>query len=225
MSSLSVDLRTSTLPNADGSAELTIGGTKVITSISGPIEPKLRQELPNQSSLEIIVRPATGLPTTREKLIEDKLRSVLQSVIISYKYPRQLIQIVVQFARTDEAAEFNVNELNAAINSCYFALIDADVALYSSFATMVVAMNLGNLIREPSGDVLETSESFHLVCFTILDGHANKLLMLESQGEFTEQELFTVLSESVGEVEKLHSIQRKFIEDKIAEDYIWKRLE
>lgn len=64
MSSMSVELRTSILENADGSAELTIGGTKVITSISGPIEPKQRQELPNQSSLEIIVRPATGLPTT-----------------------------------------------------------------------------------------------------------------------------------------------------------------
>lgn len=225
MSSMSVELRNSILENADGSAELTIGGTKVITSISGPIEPKQRQELPNQSSLEIIVRPATGLPTTREKLIEDKLRSVLQSVIISYKYPRQLIQVVVQFCNTDESVEFNVNELNAAINSCYFALIDADVALYSSFASVVISINLGNLIKEPTGDVLETSDSFHLVCFTIQDAQAKKLLMLESQGEFTEQELFTVLSESVHEVENLHTIQRKFIEDKISQDYIWKRLE
>lgn len=225
MSSISIDLKTSILENADGSAELTIGGTKVITSISGPIEPKARQELPNQSSLEIIVRPASGLSTTREKLIEDKLRSILQSIIISYKYPRQLIQIIVQFCKTDETNEFNVNELNAAINSCYFALIDADVALYSSFASVVISMNLGNLIKEPTGDVLETSDSFHLICFTIQDGQANKLLMLESQGEFTEQELFTILSESVHEVEQFHLIQRKFIEDKINQDYIWKSAE
>ncbi|KAL6452271.1 RRP46 Exosome complex component RRP46 [Candida maltosa Xu316] len=222
---MSIELRTSLLENADGSAELTIGGTKVITSISGPIEPKARQELPNQSSLEIIVRPATGLSTTREKLIEDKLRSILQSVIISYKYPRQLIQIIVQFCKVDEKTEYNVNELNAAINCCYFALIDADIALYSSFGSVVTCINSGNLIKEPTGDVLETSDSFHLSCFTIQDGKANKLLSLESQGEFTESELFSVLSESVLDVEKLHGIQREFIEDKINQDYIWKRQE
>ena len=81
-------VNTSLLQKSDGSAELLLGSTKVIASVTGPIEPKARQELPNQASLEILIRPAVGLATTREKLLEDKLRSLLQSIIVRFKYPR-----------------------------------------------------------------------------------------------------------------------------------------
>lgn len=219
---MSLQVKTSILDNADGSAELIIGNSKVIVSVCGPIEPKQRQELPNQASLEIIVRPSTGLSTTREKLLEDKLRSLLQSIIIRYKYPRQLIQIVVQFLIIDEPTEYTCNELSAAINCCYFALIDADIALNSSFASVVSCYNLGNLINNPPGDVLATSDSHHVVCFDIVEEKANKVLLLESQGEFTEEELFNFISKSVTVAEELHTLQRKFIKEKIDKDYIWK---
>ena len=113
----SIGLRTSIIDNADGSAELSIYNNnsnsneassssssddnsiiKLITSINGPIEPKQRQELPNRASLEINIYPSIGLSTTKEKLLENKLRSILQNnIIINYKYPRQLIQISIQF--------------------------------------------------------------------------------------------------------------------------------
>ncbi|RLV95766.1 Exosome complex component RRP46 [Spathaspora sp. JA1] len=213
----------STLDNADGSAELVIGNTKVIASVSGPIEPKQRQELPNQASLEIIIRPAKGLSTTREKLLEDKLRALLQSIIIRYKYPRQLIQIVVQFLATDEDSKFTANELNAAINCCYFALIDADIGLYSSFASVVTCINQDKtLIKNPTGQELAKSDSHHVVCFSIEEAHANKVLLLESQGEFSQSELFNLLSESVNSAEELHTQQRTYLKQKLDQDYIWK---
>ncbi|CCG22281.1 hypothetical protein CORT_0B05720 [Candida orthopsilosis Co 90-125] len=220
---MSFKVNTSVLSNADGSAELTINGTKCLVSVSGPIEPKVRQELPTQASLEIIVRPAHGLSTTREKLLEDKLRSLLQSLIIRYKYPRQLIQIVVQFLVVDEEPEYTCNELNAAINGCYFALIDADLALYSSFASTNVCLNLGNLIKDPTGDVIATSDSHHVLCFSLEDGKVGKLLLLESAGEFNESQLFDLISKSVLTVEELHKLQRKAIEAKVEKDYIWSR--
>ncbi|KAG5421600.1 RRP46 [Candida metapsilosis] len=218
---MSFHVSTSVLSNADGSAELTINGTKCLVSVSGPIEPKTRQELSTQASLEIIVRPSHGLSTTREKLLEDKLRSLLQSLIIRYKYPRQLIQIVVQFLVVDEQPEYICNELNAAINGCYFALIDADLALYSSFASTSVCINQNNLIKDPTGDVIATSDSHHVICFSIEDGKANKLLLLESAGDFKEPQLFDLISKSVSTVEELHQLQKKIIESKIEKDYIW----
>lgn len=220
---MSFKVNTSVLSNADGSAELTINGTKCLVSVSGPIEPKIRQELPTQASLEIIVRPAHGLSTTREKLLEDKLRSLLQSLIIRYKYPRQLIQIVVQFLVVDEEPEYTCNELNAAINGCYFALIDADLALYLSFASTNVCLNLGNLIKDPTGDAVATSDSHHVLCFSLEDGKVGKLLLLESAGEFNESQLFDLISKSVLTVEELHKLQRKAIEAKVEKDYIWSR--
>ncbi|CAD1809764.1 3' exoribonuclease family, domain 1 protein [Candida parapsilosis] len=217
-----MEVNTSVLSNADGSAELTMNGTKCLVSVSGPIEPKVRQELPTQASLEIIVRPSSGLSTTREKLLEDKLRSLLQSLIIRYKYPRQLIQIVIQFLVVDEQPEYTCNELNAAINGCYFALIDADMALYSSFASTSVCINSGNLIYDPTGDIIATSDSHHVICFSIEEGKVGKLLLLESAGEFTESQLFDLIAKSATTVEVLHKQQREAIETKIKKDYIWR---
>ncbi|KAI3406285.2 RRP46 [Candida oxycetoniae] len=217
-------VHTSILDNADGSAELTLDDTKVLVSVSGPIESKQRQELPQQASLEIIVRPAKGLSTTKEKLLEDKLRSLLQNVLIRYRYPRQLIQIVVQFLVSGTRQEFTNNELNAAINCCYFAIIDADLSIYSSFASVSLCINSGNLIENPTADVISTSDSHHIVCFSIENGKVGNLLLLESAGEFTEYQLFDLLAKSVRSIESLHQLQRKAIEKKLGNDYIWREV-
>ncbi|KAI5966176.1 RRP46 [Candida pseudojiufengensis] len=219
---MSFQVNTSILDNADGSAELKLNNTKTIVSINGPIDPKPRQELPQQASLEIIIRPAIGLSTTREKLLEDKIRSLLQSIIIRFKYPRQLIQIVIQFLIIDENSGFTCNELNSAINCCFFALVDSDLSIFSSFASIVVCYNQGNLIFNPPGNVLETCDSHHVLCFNFKNEKVKDLMLLESVGSFTESELFNLISKSVTHVEELHQQQRKIINDKISKDYIWK---
>ncbi|ODV81982.1 ribosomal protein S5 domain 2-like protein [Suhomyces tanzawaensis NRRL Y-17324] len=220
---MSHQVETGVLSRSDGSAQLTIGSTKVITSVNGPTEPKARQELPNLASLEIVIRPAQGLPTTREKLLEDKLRSLLQTIIIRYKYPRQLIQIVVQFLSSEGKSNvFTNNELSAAINCAFYALIDANIALNYSFAAVSVSLNEGKYLKDPAWKQLSESDSHHVICFSIQDGKAEKLLLLESQGDFSEEEVFDTIAKSVAECEKVHQDQRKFIGEKIDRDFIWK---
>jgi exosome complex component RRP46 len=224
---MSFTVKTSLLDRSDGSAQLVIGKTKVVTSVTGPIEARARQELPTQAALEIVIRPAVGLATTREKLLEDKLRSLLQAVIIRYKYPRQLIQIVVQFLTTEgtssKSNEYTNNELNAALNACYFALVDANIALYSSFVSLSISLCDNKIIYYPTLAQLQASDSHHVVCFSIEDRKANKLLLLESQGDFKEDELFHMISEAVTECENIHEkYQRKYIADKVEKDFIWK---
>lgn len=236
MSELKVQV--SELPLVDGSARITIGNTTVLVSVAGPIEAKPRQELPTQASLEIVVRPSRGLSSTREKVIEDLLRSVLQLVIIRYRYPRQLIQIVVQFLTTDVDREgsivvsgdtaasggaFTSNELNAALNAAFFALIDANVALYSSFASISAAIDReGKIIENPSLKQLQNSESHHVVCFDIRETKPQKILLLESDGSFTEEQLFNVIELASKSCRKIHkSVQRPTIEAKVKQDFIW----
>lgn len=235
MTSLKVQL--GELGNVDGSSRVTLGSTLVVASVTGPIEPKIRQELPTQASLEIIVRPSKGLSGTREKALEDLLRSVLQSVIIRYKYPRQLIQIVVQFLASDldkeenssdtggnfnTGASYMTNELSAAINSCFFALIDANVALNSSFAAVSVAIASGRVVYNPDLPTLKESSSHHVVSFDIRDRKASKLLLVESNGSFTEKELISVIQDASKECEKIHkTVQRPILELKVDKDYVW----
>lgn len=228
----------SPLSQVDGSARLEVDNTKVIVSVTGPIEPKPRQELPTQASLEIVVRPSRGLGSTREKLLEDLLRSVLQLVIVRYKYPRQLIQIVVQFLATDvdaegsvmvmgdtaaSGADFTCNELSAAINCCYFALLDANVALYSSFAaSSLVISSEGSIKTKPTLEDLKQSSSHHVVCFDIRDRKASKILLVESAGSFTDEELVNVIERSSTVCEEIHnSYQRPSVAHKVEADFVW----
>lgn len=222
---MSFQVNTSVLSQSDGSAELTIGLSKVIVSVTGPIEPKARQALPTLASLEIIIRPSIGLSTTREKLLEDKLRSLLQRVIVRYKYPRQHIQIVVQFLITDSSGnnDFTSNELNAAINCCYFALIDANIYLHTSFASASVCIKDDTIIRNPTFQQLITSDSHHVVCFSIEDRKADKVLLVESLGDFKDSDLFEVISETANDCQDIHIRQREIIEEKINNDYVWKQ--
>lgn len=54
-------LETSVLEQVDGSAVWTQDQTKVICSVSGPIEVKTRDEIPNAATLDLVVRPSIGL--------------------------------------------------------------------------------------------------------------------------------------------------------------------
>lgn len=232
------DIKLSELTEVDGSASLSAGNTKVIVSVTGPIESKPRQEMPTQASLEIVVRPSRGLGSTREKVLEDLLRSVLQLVIVRYKFPRQLIQIVVQFLATDVDAEgavviagetaaagadFTANELSCALNCCYFALIDANVPLYTSFAAVCMAVaSDGNVSVSPSLTDLQKAESHHVVCFDIREGKSSKILLVESDGSFTEEVLVSTIERASKYCEKIHqTFHRPTIELKVKQDYIW----
>jgi exosome complex component RRP46 len=56
-----LEILTGVLPTVDGSAEWKNRDTKVICSVSGPMEAKVRDEIPNAATLELVVRPIVGL--------------------------------------------------------------------------------------------------------------------------------------------------------------------
>lgn len=235
--SLLFHVELSPLSQVDGLARLTAGNTKVVVSVTGPIEPKPRQELPTQASLEIVVRPSRGLAATKEKVLEDLLRSVLQLAIVRYKYPRQLIQVVVQFLATDVdaegvvlvsgdsagGAETSCNELSAALNCCFFALVDANVALFNSFAAVALAVAAdGALVPNPPLRALKSAASHHVVCFDVRLRKASKLLLAESSGSFSEQDLLAVVERASTLCEEIHtSYQRPAVERKVEADFVW----
>lgn len=228
----------SPLNRVDGSARLLFGATKVIASVTGPIEPKRRQELPTEAALELIVRPSRGLSSTRETVLEDALRLVLQLVIVRHKYPRQLVQIVVQFLATDldseagvivagetaaAGADYFANELVAALNCCFFALVDANVELFTSFcAVSYVVLPGGELVLLPLLKQLKASESHHVVAFGIQKARASQVLLVESSGKFDEEKLVDVIEAASDECTRLHNeVQRPAVAEKLRADFTW----
>lgn len=231
-----MELKTSSLTNVDGSAELVEGKNKVIVSVSGPIEPKAKQELPNVASLEIITRPSIGVSTTRENLINDKLRSILSGLIIRHKYPRQLIQIVVQVLITEcdsivlndhqntiDNLKFFNGELSTIINCCYFALLDANIGLFESFVSINQTISSSGVIEvSPNLQALIDSTSTHIVVLSIKDGKPNKIMYIDSKGNFTQPELFKVIDHSYSEGEKKFAVFKDLVTRKLTDDFKWK---
>lgn len=57
------------LPTPDGSATHTANGYTILASINGPIEVSRRDELPEEATLEVHVRPATGVGSKSCRLL------------------------------------------------------------------------------------------------------------------------------------------------------------
>lgn len=222
---MSIKAATGLLTQVDGSSQFELQDTKVICSVAGPIEPKARQELPTRLALEVTVRPAKGVPNTREKLIEDKLRAVLTPLTVCYKYPRQLCQITCQILEAGEnELEFSQRELSCCINAAFLALIDAGVALYSFSSSVCLAImkDSGELVVDPTYDQLQISQSVHSLALELIDGSktVKNILLLDSTGKFTEDELYKVLQKGEQSCLELAQELRKVIAEKITSQII-----
>lgn len=195
---MSLNIKLGTLTLVDGSAEVSHGDTSLICSVTGPIEPKPRQELPTELALEVVVRPAKGVPNTREKLLEDKLRAVLTPIIARHQYPRQLCQITIQILNSGEPEEqFSQRELSTAINASLLALLDAGVALLSLCVSVPLAISKKSrcIIAEPNSQALKDSESVHVLALQISTrgDQVQNILLLDSYGNFSDETIFTIL--------------------------------
>ncbi len=54
----------SPLVRADGSASFTSNGYSVIAAVNGPVEVQRRDEIPEESAIDVVLRPATGVGGT-----------------------------------------------------------------------------------------------------------------------------------------------------------------
>lgn len=217
-----INAELSLLSQVDGSAKVTIDSTTVICSVTGPIEPKPRQELPTELALETIVRPAKGVPTPREKYLEDKIRAVFTPIITRHKYPRQLCQLTVQILEAGEDETlFNQKELSTSINATLLALVDAGIALNDMVAALTIAVVKNKekveYITNPTDEDLMRCQSLHTIALEIGNGSklVKNILLLESNGQFTEKILFDMLE--IGEKSALEicSQWRELIKTKI----------
>ncbi|SCV04606.1 LANO_0G11232g1_1 [Lachancea nothofagi CBS 11611] len=219
--------QTGVLELVDGSCKLQCGETTVMCSVTGPIEPKARQELPAQLALEIVVRPCRGVPSTREKLLEDQVRGVVTPVLARYLYPRQLAQLCFQILESGEPEElYSSKELSACINAAFLALVDAGIGIQASFASVCLSIleDGQRLLVNPSQAELIESRSTHVLALQLAAGakKVENLLLLESYGDFDEQTLLQVLQTGEEACVKTALELRKVIEQKLQKDFVWR---
>jgi exosome complex component RRP46 len=221
--SMSINAEQGPLNQVDGSATFQFATTKVISSVTGPIDvSRVRNEHPTEAFLSVTVRPSVGVPSTREVYIESKLKKILRAMIDMKLYPRSEIQIVVQILESGERDQFTCMELSCAVNSLYLALLNAGISLKSSFLSSYCACKEGSIIVRPKKFELDTSTSHHVSVFSVIDGKSDELIYSDSLGNTTEEELFSALNAISADVDKINETVRDTVLQSVVADYVWK---
>jgi exosome complex component RRP41 len=125
--------RLGALPDADGSALVALGNTRVLAAVHGPREATRRSESEHDQaflSCEFAVAPFAGSERRKRRAGDRRLaesaaalRASLESVVIARLYPRSEVAVYVLVLQADGG------QLAAAVNAACLALIDAGVAL------------------------------------------------------------------------------------------------
>lgn len=197
------------LNRADGSSKFEFGSTSVMCSVTGPVEVQIRDEKLDEATVEVVVRPAKGVPTTKEKLMESVLRTTFEPVILGGMMPRTLIQIVVQVIKDEGSV------LSAAVNAITIALLDAGIPMKHMAAAITVMIDQQNeLVLDPVTAELEDAKSVHTFSFDNSNTKNPALLLSDSEGLFTEEEYFSSHDLAYEAIEKVHGFLRVAVESK-----------
>lgn len=204
------------LRNSDGSAEWEAGGAphalRLVCSVNGPLEVKIRDELPQDASLELVYRRNTGVPMIREQLIQEKLHTCLLAQLRRDLMPRSLVQVVVQLLEGDIALEAEVSE---GVNVMTMALVDAGIPMSGIVSAVSYGATKDDEIIPLVGSLkykLEEFESLHAVAFKFADSETPKVVMCESAGQFTKDILKTMLLRAQKDTAILADTMRATIE-------------
>lgn len=196
----------SILNKSDGSASWqTRTGTSVLTSVNGPIEVRIRDEVLGEATLELKVLPCTGLAGTQERYIEDLIRSAIRPSLLLGLHPRSLVQITSQIMSTHEDSTDLLEIYACTINSIVMACVDAGISMKSMLAATIVEA---------------PDDSRHVVCYSY---PSKDLIMVESIGPFNRSVYADILTSALPLCDHIHEQMRSTIEEKIQRDNQWRR--
>ncbi|EPQ26830.1 uncharacterized protein PFL1_05465 [Pseudozyma flocculosa PF-1] len=164
------------LARADGSATFSSGPLEVAASILGPTEVRIRDELTDSATLDIVLHPLSGVAGIPAKSMAASLHTLFASVLLLHHHPRSMIQLVLQTtssppapAITDSAARArnplligpdtppSPSEKACLINAASLALLDAGIVARGTVAACscaVLRRDQGTVLRQASGSVL-----------------------------------------------------------------------
>ncbi|KAF2678526.1 hypothetical protein K458DRAFT_376418 [Lentithecium fluviatile CBS 122367] len=186
------------LHRADGSATYTHNGYCVIGAVNGPIEVQRRDEMPEEATVEVNVRPAVGVGSPKERHLETLLHNTLRSIILTRSIPRTLVQITLQVrSLPEEEISTGVNTtltlLPHILHTALLALLSASIPLSTVLTSTLIAIPSAPNARPATPLVSPTApellrakpiRSVHVFAFAG-DG---RMLLNESDGVFSFEE-------------------------------------
>lgn len=141
---------------ANGSAAVSTGGTKVIASVVGPTQPKYsRHELYDKAAIEVDVQiPAKTVVNgcdimQQKKKLHSLLLNAIEGCIDTKQFPRMLILFNVLVVSNDGGM------IATAANACILALLDAGIPMLHVPTAISMALTTSGSALSPQPSIMQ----------------------------------------------------------------------
>lgn len=200
-----------TLARSDASASFSFGPVHVVASVSGPTEVRIRDELTDRATLDVIYQPQHGVAGIPSQAVSDSLLTAFSSVLLLHHHPRSLIQVVLQTLSSPSLPQSSAQALHkdvgpsqrhvprqplllgpdnppsvaeqaALVNAASLALLDAGIPARASIAACACA-----ILPAAQGTVLRQNSHITEMSETQLAGLVRQYK--QDQGESDEIEI------------------------------------
>lgn len=202
------------LPNAQGSALVEFGKTKVIAAVYGPREALPRfMTLPDRAILRVRYHMApfstkerkSPAPSRREIELSKVIREALEAAVISELYPKTTIDVFIEVLQADGGTR------TAGVTAASLALADAGIPLRDLVAGVAVGKVGGVLLLDV--DEYEDSKGEADLPVAMMPG-LEKIVLLQLNGRLTRDEFKKGVEMAVRAIKTLYVIQKQALREK-----------
>lgn len=120
-------------------------------------------------------------------------------------------------------------ELASAINSVSIALVDAGIPLLSTVSAVAIAVvdtpsgeDDFTLLVNPTTEELESASSWHTVAYEVKENEPTRLILCESTGKFTKDQLYKILQQAASASLETYKHFKGAVALKLENDFQWR---
>lgn len=209
-----IKIEVGVLANADGSAYLEQGKTKVLAAVYGPHEAHPRHlAQPDRAvfrcryhmapfSVEERKRPA---PSRREIELSKVIRQAIDPSVFLEYYPRTLIDLFMEVLQADGGTRC------ASITTASLALADAGIPMRDMVAACAAGKIDGHLVLDLND--VEDKEGTADVPIAFMP-NLNAVTLLQMDGMLTIEEFEQVVNLAIGGCKRIHELQKEVLKAK-----------
>jgi len=174
------------LSQPDGSATFSHGLTSAMAAVYGPTDVRPARELADRAAVEVVFKPKVGVGSCAARGVEEVIRGICESVILTSLHPRTAFTVVIQELHNDGSM------LACCINAVCSALLDACAPMSFPFAAVACSIDVdGQLTVDPDKKTELASVSSATFVF---DCKEQNVLTASAAGNTTSEQLQTCIA-------------------------------
>ena len=217
-----IRMQVGVLNNANGSALVEYGRTKVLAAVYGPREPQLKHvSIPYRAVLRCRYHMApfsthdrkSPAPSRREVELSKVIRESLEPVVVSEMFPRTSIDIFIEVLNADGGTR------TASVTAASLALADAGIPMKDLVAGVAVGKVDGVIVL----DIDEVEDMYGEADMPVAAAPSlNLITLLQLNGVLTPDEFKKSLDLALSGIRRIHegmkeTLRRRYLEVKVEE--------